>query len=233
MITATTSSYFSVDGQARKGVTTGLYEIYLPAQQHRIFFADSPDQVLSLLDAYLQVDAALVQLVRTTLATSHLMTAGISRWSSRVVDEQGQVAYLAAGAKSRRLPRHAIGDSVRFYLESESYWVTGLSLQFIPEENSTRWLYHYGEGTRLGWGVHEGLVRYGATPGELARELQLLHEQGPGVYYRVVLAERALINVEGYNTYGAGPWHGLDRESLRAAVDAILPNAFAIHLYRP
>lgn len=232
MITATVSAPISVDRQARKGVTTGVYELYLPGQQHRIFFADTPDQVLSILDAYLLVDAALVESVQNTLATKHQLTNGISRWSSRVVDEHGQVAYLAAGATSRRLPRHAVGDSVRFYLESESYWVTGLSLQFIPEENATRWLYHYAEGERLGWGVSDALTRYGATPGELAREMQQLRDQGQGVYYRVVLAEQALVNVEGYNTYGAGPWHGLDKEALREAVAAILPYAFVIRVYR-
>ncbi|WP_139926510.1 hypothetical protein [Hymenobacter sp. DG01] len=232
MTTINTFVSVSIEQQARKAVTAGKYELYLPGLQHRILFADSVDQVLGLLDCYLQVDAQMEHSVRTLLAKPSQLTDGITRWSARVSDEAGTVAYLAAGAASRRLPRHTVGDSVRFYLENESYFITGLSLQFQPEENSTRWMFHYGEGERLGWGVSECLTRYGATAGERARQMQELRARGQEVFYRVVLAEHALIDVSCYNTYGAGPWHGLDREALREAVSVMLPYAFAIRLYQ-
>ena len=230
MTTATLASV-SLEQQARLGVTAGTYEVYLPEQEHRILFADSAEQVLGLLDCYLQLDAALIETVRTLLARPSLLTNGISQWSSRVSDASGTVAYLAAGASSRRLPRHAVGDSVRFYLENESYRVTGLSLQFLPEENSTCWMFHYGEGERLGWGVSERITRYGATAGEQARQLQQRRDRGQDVFYRVVLAERALLDVSCYNTCVAGPWQGLDREAFREVVSVMMPYAFSIRLH--
>ncbi|MCR5890376.1 hypothetical protein LRS06_21855 [Hymenobacter sp. J193] len=228
----TIATSISIEQQARLGVTTGTYELYLPGQEHRILFANSDDQVLGLLDCYLQVDAKLAELVRTLLAKPTRLTDGINCWSSRVSDANGQVAYLAAGASSRRLPRHAVGDSVRFYLESESYRVTGLSLQFLPEEYSTCWMFHYGEGERLGWGVSERITRYGATAGEQARELQRYRDSGQEVYYRVVLAEHALLDVSCYNTCVAGPWQDLDRDAFREVVSLMMPYAFTIRLHR-
>lgn len=231
-MTTYTFASVSLEQQAHLGVTAGSYELYLPGLDNRVLFAQSVDQVLGLLDCYLRVDAQLERSVRTLLAKPRQLTDGITRGSSQVSDGSGKVAYLATGATSRRLPRHAVGDSVRFYLESESYFVTGLSLQYVLEERTTQWLFHYGEGERLGWGVSERLTRYGASAGEQARQMQELRSRGQEVYYQVVLAEQALIDVSCYNTYSAGPWHGLDRDAFREAVSVILPYAFTIRLYR-
>lgn len=231
MTTTATFASVSIDQQARKGLTAGVYELYLPGQQHRILFADSVEQLLGMLDCYLRVDAELEQTVRAVVAKPSQLTDGITRWSSRLTDAGGQVAYLAAGASSRRLPRHGVGEFVRFYLENESYRVTGISLQFDPVENSATWLYHYGEGERLGWGVSERITRYGASAGEQARQMQQYRDRGQQVYYHAVLAEQSLADVSGYTTSAAGPWHGLDREAFREVVSLIMPYAFSIRMH--
>lgn len=232
MTTTTTFTTVSSEDQARRAITVGQYELYLPGHEHRILFADSVDQLIQWLDCYLQVDADLDRTVHALVNKPSQLTDGITRWSSRLCDVNGNVAYLAKGASSRRLPRHTVGENVRFYMENESYRVTGLSLQFVPEENSTRWLYHYGEGQRLGWGVSERITRYGATARDLAREMQQYRDQEGDVYYRVVLAEDVHVDVTAYNTFVAGPWHGLDRDALWEVVAVILPYAFTIRLYR-
>lgn len=219
------STRIAVTEQARAGVTSGAYEIYIPSQDDRVFFADTREQMMQFLDDMIGIAKSdwSRQQQQQTLTTIDTLRGGITKWHQPWHGDRGQIAYVAAAgeASARKKPRFQVGDRVRFYMEAESYTVTGLSLKYHRVQNRTSWQYHYAEGSRLGIAVDEGLTRYGDALAERR-----------GAYYKAVLAERAGHLVLGYNTRDAGPWHGLSREQFRAALEESCLYAFTVRELR-
>jgi hypothetical protein len=220
----TSATFFSSTEQARAGITSGAYEIHVPAHDNRVYFAADTQQALCLLDNLIGLPRWKREEHLERLNAIARRGGGITNFPTRWEGEHGGTAFVAGTthAPARKFPRFGINDRVRFYLESESYTVRGITLKYLPGEFRTSWQYHYAEGPELGWGVDESLARIGIA----------YQPQAETGYHRAVLAESGMVSLSHFNTRDAGPWQGMGRDEFRAAVGLIVTRAFAIRELR-
>lgn len=133
--------------QHAQGVTSGAFEVYVPREQDRIFFAETPAQVVALLARLIGVLPSRVQEETDRIARA-AQAGKCSELSFRgSFGTVGQLAYVSTG-QGHPLPKFRLNDRVTFYSGGEARTVSGILLcksSYGPQAGKPAWHYYYAE----------------------------------------------------------------------------------------
>jgi hypothetical protein len=124
--------------------TSGALEVLLPGEGDRIYFAETPQQVIALLAATI----GLADEERELGYLNSLLASGRKldevRWRGYTGPGSiGQLAYVST-TQARPAPRFAIGAPVRFYSGTKPNTVSGVALyKDRLNYGKTQWHYSY------------------------------------------------------------------------------------------
>ncbi|QKG59160.1 hypothetical protein GKZ68_20995 (plasmid) [Hymenobacter sp. BRD128] len=152
MSAAPTPAARAILTQALTPVLTGAYEVYVPAQLGRLYFADHPGQVLELLEALVGLEYG-----------RHRQRDPQGRaLASRVAREPGLLLRGARGeaeiyaCRARARPLFQVGDWVHFFNLSTAYQIVGIGLYEDPRRlGGTTWAYYYAGAAGAGRPITE------------------------------------------------------------------------------
>ncbi|MDO7887840.1 hypothetical protein [Hymenobacter cheonanensis] len=147
-------------------VLSGRFEVLLPGEGDRIYFADTAEQVIALLAATigLRDQAREVEYLQQRTAADQVDEL---RWRGQAVGSiVGQLAYVSTG-RQHPAPKFRVGQQVHFFSPHTTHTISGLALYKDRLNNlKTQWHYFY-EGAQ---GTHYPMSEANTTaaPGELA-----------------------------------------------------------------
>ncbi|MDF7815487.1 MULTISPECIES: hypothetical protein [Hymenobacter] len=126
-------------------VLSGKFEIIVPGEGDRIYFADTAQQAISLVAATIGLrdqEAEVAYLIQRAAAGP----VNELRWRGQAVGSiVGQLAYVSHG-QERPAPLYPVGTKVRFYTGHEAYTVSGIALyKDRLNYGHTKWHYFYQE----------------------------------------------------------------------------------------
>jgi hypothetical protein len=137
--------------QASQPVLAGAYEIYVPHQQGRIYFADQPRHVLELLEVLIDLDYRV-----------HRQRDPHGNDLAQRVAEREQVLQGRYGEAEVRVGQHRppplyrVGQQVHFFGLSTSYQVVGIGLyEDYRQMGATTWAYFYAGAAGAGRPISE------------------------------------------------------------------------------
>ena len=136
--------------------TTGEFEVLLPGERDRIYFADTPEQAIALVAATVGLDDQ----EREVAYLKQLVEAGPvdeRRWRGNAGIE-GQPAYIST-RQQRPAPRFNLGDSVTFYGHTPRT-ISGIALYKSRENYGlTEWHYYYAEALGNHYPMSESMTQ--------------------------------------------------------------------------
>ncbi|TVT36800.1 hypothetical protein FNT36_25135 [Hymenobacter setariae] len=150
LLSAPTFQGFNYVNPNTQQLLSGKFEVLLPGEGDRIYFADTAEQAIALLAATI----GLNDQVREVEYLKHRAEAGPVdelRWRGQAVGSiVGQLAYVSTG-KQHSAPRFLVGHQVRFYSGHSTSTVSGLALyKDRLNYGQTQWHYFYDEAR----GIH-------------------------------------------------------------------------------
>ncbi|WP_223654098.1 hypothetical protein [Hymenobacter psoromatis] len=145
LLSPTTHQGFNYVNTNTQQVLSGKFEVLLPEEGDRIYFADSAEQAIALLAATI----GLRDQAREVEYLNHRAEAGPVdelRWRGQAVSSiVGQLAYVSTG-KQHPAPKFLVGHRVRFYSGPAPHTVSGLALyKDRLNYGKTQWHYFYEE----------------------------------------------------------------------------------------
>ena len=126
--------------------TSGNFEVLLPGEGDRIYFADDAHQAVALLAATIGLKNPQDEVVYLT-QRAEAGPVDELRWRGQALNAiTGQLAYVST-RQERPAPRFAIGQPVSFYNDQALTPVSGIAL-YKDRHNygKARWHYFYAEG---------------------------------------------------------------------------------------
>ena len=123
--------------------TSGRFEILLPGEGDRIYFADTAQQAIALVAAAIGLDDQERE-VTYLAALAEAGPVDERRWRG-CAGIVGQLAYVST-SQERPRPRFAVGSKVKFYSGHTTSTVRGLALyKDRLNYGQTQWHYFYAE----------------------------------------------------------------------------------------
>ncbi|WP_201982616.1 hypothetical protein [Hymenobacter rubidus] len=156
-------------------VLSGQFEVLLPGEGDRIYFANTAEQAIALLAATigLRDQAQEVEYLKQRAAAGPLDEL---RWRGQAVGSiVGQLAYVSTGTgKQHPEPKFLVGHQVHFYSPHMTYMISGLAL-YKDRLNFGQTLWHYFyDGAQ---GTHHPMSEAHALPALVAAYPQQLVPQ--------------------------------------------------------
>lgn len=146
----------AINEQATTPVISGTYEVRLPGESDRVYFAQTVAEVIALLN--LKIGVAADDVAYATERIERATAAGKCddirfRGSFGFT---GQLAYVSTG-KERAAPLFAIGDKVLFFKSNPVYTVSGIRLYYDDRRQygATTWQYEYAESRTKHYAMRE------------------------------------------------------------------------------
>lgn len=149
-------------------VLSGKFEVLLPGEGDRLYFADTAEQAIALL-------AATIGLRDQAREVEHLKQRAEAgpvdelRWRGQAVGSiVGQLAYVSTGTgKQHPAPKFLVGHQVHFFSPHTTHTISGLALyKDRLNYGKTQWHYFYEGAQSTHYPMSE--VNTTAAPAELA-----------------------------------------------------------------
>lgn len=138
--------------QAFTPVLTGAYEIYVPAQQGRLYFADHPRHVLELLEALVGLEYGRH---RQRDPQGQALAGWVAREPGLLLKGTRGEAEVYPG-RPRAQPLFQVGDWVHFFGLSTASQIVGIGLYEDPRRlEGTLWAYYYAGASGAGRPIAE------------------------------------------------------------------------------
>ncbi len=126
-------------------VLSGQFEVLLPGEGDRIYFADTAEQAIGLLAATigLRDQAYEVEYLKQRAAAGPVDEL---RWRGQAVGSiVGQLAYVSTG-KQQPAPKFLVGQQVHFFNPHTTHTISGLALyKDRLNYGQTQWHYFYAD----------------------------------------------------------------------------------------
>ena len=151
MSQAATPAASAILVQASQPVLTGAYEIYVPTQQGRIYFADQPRHVLELLETLIGLDYRAHRQRDPHGSSLAQRVAG----QAPVLQGRTGEAEVSVG-RQRPQPRYRVQEWVHFFNLSTAYRIVGIGLyEDCRQVGATTWAYFYAGAAGAGRPIAE------------------------------------------------------------------------------
>ena len=168
LLSPTTHQGFNYVNPNTQQVLSGAFEVLLPGEGDRIYFADTAEQAIALLAATigLRDQAAEVEYLKRRAEAGPVDEL---RWRGQAVGSLvGQLAYVSiCPGKQHPAPKFLVGHQVHFFSPHTTHMISGLALyKDRLNYGKTQWHYFY-EGAK---GTHHPMSEANTTaaPAELA-----------------------------------------------------------------